>query len=89
MPGKPEGKPQVVKTVTYDVLEVCLDFLTYDERFRSIRKQGGGPQFAECFVCDRHFADGEMIGLAITSGGNKPVCRACGTKLQKQLRRGL
>ncbi len=81
-------KPQIVKTttLTYDVLDVGLDFLTYDERFRAIRKRVGGPQFAECFVCGKHFADGEMISLMITNRGNKAVCRACGTKLQEQLK---
>lgn len=82
------GKPQVIETTVtrYDVLQVGLDVFTYDDKFRTIRETVGGYQASECFACGRAFKDGESIGLAITSRGNRAVCQTCGAKLLKELK---
>ena len=78
--------PEIVKmrTTRYVITQVAVDFLTFNERYREIREPMRYQGF-ECYNCGCLFQDGEKLSLAITSKGNKVVCRACGEMFHAEL----
>lgn len=78
--------PQITKTRTsvYNVLQVAVDFLTFDEKYRKIR---GGCKYKgfECYACNKHFQDDEKISLLVTDRGNKTACHKCATNFKSEL----
>lgn len=75
---------KVVKTTTYHIQGVVIDFMKFDARYRSIRGNMKYKGFS-CFSCKRDFVDGEDIGLIMTSKGNKVVCKSCAEKIEEEL----
>jgi hypothetical protein len=75
---------QKTTTKSFKVLHVKGDILTFDERYRNIRKNMKYRGFG-CFNCSRKFKDGERFGLIITDKGNKTVCNECVDKISKEL----
>jgi len=80
------SKLEITKTRTtkYTIQQIGLDFLTFDEKFRSIRENHRYPGF-ECYACGKHFKDGDKISVIVTDKGNKIVCHNCGVEIQKEL----
>jgi len=80
------SKLEIVKTRTtkYAIQQIGLDFLIFDENYRRIR-QNFKYQGFECYICGKHFTDGDKISLIITNKGNKFVCHDCGIAIQKEL----
>ncbi|MDQ7095974.1 hypothetical protein REC12_20475 [Desulfosporosinus sp. PR] len=80
------GKASITKTTTktFNILQVELDMLTFDESFRRIRQNFRYTGF-ECYKCGRHFLDNEKISLIITDKGNKVVCHDCGSEIKQEL----
>jgi hypothetical protein len=72
------------KTTKYIIRQIALDFLAFDEKYRSIRENNSYPGF-ECYICNKHFKDGDKISLIITDKGNKVICHECGIEIQKEL----
>ncbi len=80
------GKPEIVKTKTtrYEITNVAIDFLTFDENWRRIRKNRK-YKGSQCYNCYTAFKDGEKMSLVFTNKGNKIVCRGCGESFKKEL----
>jgi rRNA maturation endonuclease Nob1 len=78
--------PEIVKTkkTVYSIKQVAIDFAVFNERWREIRGRFRYKGF-ECYACNKHFQDGESIGLIFTDRGNKTVCKECGTKFKAEL----
>lgn len=78
--------PEIVKTktTTFKVLQVGIDFLTFNESYRRIRSNFKYKGF-QCYACDKNFVDGEKISLVITNRGNKVICRSCAKKFSEEL----
>jgi RNase P subunit RPR2 len=78
--------PQITKTrtTTYNITQVAVDFLAFNEQYRQIRN-GMGYKGFECYACNKPFMVGEKISLIFTDKGNKTVCRECGTKFKEEL----
>lgn len=72
------------KTTTFNILQVGLDMMTFNESYRRIR---GGARYKgfQCYACNKKFEDGEKISLAITDKGNKTLCRSCALKFKTEL----
>ena len=69
----------------YDITQIALDFLSFDESYRRIRGNMKNKLF-NCFSCKREFTDGENISLIIiTNSRNKVVCHACGLEIEAEL----
>ncbi len=80
------ANPEIVKTqiTHYKILNVALDFLTFDERYRNVRRDNTYQGF-ECFNCGKYFLDGEKMSLAFTNKLNKVICRDCGVMFKSEL----
>lgn len=78
--------PEIIKTktTTYKVIQIGLDFLTFDQSYRRIRS-GARYKGFQCYACNKKFVDGEKISLAITDKGNKVLCRSCAEQFNKEL----
>ncbi len=78
--------PQIkkVRTTIYNITQVGVDILEFNERYREIRQNFKYKGF-ECYACGKAFKDGEKISLIITDKGNKTVCHECGTKFEKEM----
>jgi hypothetical protein len=61
--------------------------IIFSESYRKIREHAKYQGFS-CFVCNRHFKDGEKIGILFTSRGNKVGCRECCMEIEKELKKG-
>lgn len=73
-------------TKTFEVQQVGLDYCIFNEFYREIRKNSRYPGF-ECFKCEHRFDEGEKLSLAITSQGNKVLCRKCAEEVQEKLKK--
>ncbi len=80
------GMPEIVKTKTtrYEITNVAIDFLIFNESFRRIRGNRKYKGF-QCYNCNHKFEDGEKMSLIFTNKGNKTVCRKCGDLFNKEL----
>jgi len=82
------SNPQITKTITkttrYNITQVGIDFMEFNERYRQIRGSSKYKGF-ECYSCNKHFEDGEKISLIFTDKGNKTVCHECGIKFKNEL----
>ena len=72
------------KTTTYDITNVYLDMMIFNESFRRIRKNYKYTGFS-CFNCGKSFQDGEKISVIFTKKGNKTVCHECGEIFANEL----
>ncbi len=65
-----------VRAVKYIIQQIALDFITFDEKYRSIREGHRYPGF-ECYACNKSFKDGDKISLIVTDKGksNLPQMR--------------
>ena len=56
---------------------INMEFLPYDEKFRTARKRARTKMDC-CFKCDRRFREDEMMALAsFGKKGNKVLCQRC------------
>lgn len=75
-----------VKKTHFEILKVGLDFTTFDESYKNIRKNSNYKGF-ECFNCGRDFSLGEDISLLIMAENlNKVACRECAIKFRNKLK---
>jgi rRNA maturation endonuclease Nob1 len=81
------ANPEIVRTRTtrYEITNVEIDFLTFNENFRRVRANRKYQGF-QCFNCNHKFEDGEKMSLIFTNKGNKTVCHKCGDLFDKGLR---
>ena len=68
------------RTKTFEASACKLDFMAMSPRFREIRSKMRN-KLDKCEWCGHVFADGEMMALAISNEGNKPLCQNCGKTL--------
>lgn len=77
---------EIIKTERHVITSVLLDFATFDETYRRIRRDFHYQGF-ECFNCGRAFRTGEPISIAfVAEDRNRVVCQACGQALQAELK---
>jgi protein-arginine kinase activator protein McsA len=78
--------PKITKTKTtvYNISQVGIDMMEFNERYRQIRGNMNYKGFS-CYSCNKHFEDGEKISLIITDKGNRTVCHKCGMKFKDEL----
>jgi predicted SprT family Zn-dependent metalloprotease len=72
------------RTTRYKILHVDVDAFTFDEHWRRIRGESRYKGF-ECYACDKHFKNGDRMGLIFTDKGNRVVCQECAKEIAKEL----
>ena len=75
------------RTTTYNIQQISLDMLTFNESYRRIRGEMKHKMF-DCHSCGKDFKDGDKISLIITDRGNEVVCHDCGIEILKELGKG-
>jgi len=75
----------VKKTVRrYRVTQVGRNFSTFNERWRDVRDRSR-YKANSCFVCGRHFNEGESIAILLFENHqNRVACDDCATALDPQ-----
>ena len=73
-----------LKTTVYNISNVSIDMLEFNEHFRNIRKNYKYKGFS-CFNCNKHFLDGDKISVIFTNKGNRTVCKECGEKFKEEI----
>lgn len=72
------------RTTTYKIRHIHLDALTFDEKYRRIRRNYSYSGF-ECYACNKRFKDGDKIAVIFTDKGIKVVCHECGVEIKSEL----
>ena len=72
--------------VKYKIRDVAVDFLTFDESYKSIRERSDYQGFS-CFKCEQPFEIGDKMGLLMMHKHlNRVLCRKCAMKIQRGLK---
>jgi len=71
------------KITNYEITQVGLDMMIFDENYKRIRGNMRYRGF-QCFSCGKKFKLGDKISLIMIKGEtNKVICHDCAVKFQK------
>ncbi len=68
------------KIKNFTIYHCSSNFTKYGTAFKTIR-----PEVVDCFMCEKPWEDGDIMGLAFSRNGNLLICTECAHHVQNKL----